>query len=74
MDNKSIYYPVSWDDAADYTQALEGMDIPHAVEDPTDFPMLPTGQLAIVLPHLSVRQYTKVRQLFRGEGEHYPEQ
>lgn len=73
MENKSIYYPVSWDDAADFSRAMEAMGIPHVIEDPTDGLPLQQGQLAIVLPHLPVRQSVKVRTLFNGDGERYPD-
>ncbi|MGG1658533.1 hypothetical protein [Brevibacillus sp. NRS-1366] len=73
LENKSIYYPVSWDDAADYTRAMEAMGIPHLIEDPSEGLPIQQGQLAIVFPHLPVRQYEKVRTLFNGDGEHYPD-
>ncbi|QQE72651.1 hypothetical protein KDJ56_11745 [Brevibacillus composti] len=72
MENKSVYFPVSWDDAADYSRALDALGIPYAVEDPTEGLPLSQGQLAIVLPHMPARQYKKVVSLFHGEGEHYP--
>ncbi|WP_339186591.1 hypothetical protein NST37_09095 [Brevibacillus sp. FSL K6-6036] len=73
LENKSVYYVTSWDDAAVYTRALEAMNIPHAVESPGSPLDLSEGQLAIVLPHLPARTHSKVRELFQGEGERYPD-
>lgn len=72
MDEKSFYYITSWDDAATYTRALEAMEIPHSIESPGGILPLQPGELAIVFPHLPVRTYSKVRELFGGDGERYP--
>lgn len=73
MENKSIYYPVSWDDAFEYAREMERMGIPHVIEDPSEGLPIGQGQLAIVFPHLPARQYGKVRALFNGDGESYPD-
>jgi len=72
MENKSVYYITNWDDAADYTNALEAMGIPHAVEDPTEGLSLSPGQLAIVIPDLDERKQDQVHKLFGSAGERYP--
>jgi hypothetical protein len=73
LDNKSTYYVTNWDDAWEYTRALEAMKIPHVVESPGSPLQLNEGELAIVFPHLTMRTYAKVRTLFGGDGERYPD-
>ncbi len=67
-----FYYVTNWDNAANYTQALDAVGIPYAVEDPTQGLALKEGQLAIVIPDLPVRQFDFVHKLFGGIGERYP--
>lgn len=72
MDDKSFYYVSSWDDAAVFTRALESMGIPHAVEAPGKGLPIAEGELAIVFPQMSSRQYHAVRELFGDSGITYP--
>jgi hypothetical protein len=71
LENKSFYYLSDWDDAAVYTRVLQSMGIPHAIESPGGPLPIAEGQLAIVFPDLSVRQYNCVRELFDGHGIPY---
>jgi hypothetical protein len=72
MDNKSFYYLSSWDDAAVYTRVLDAVGIPHAIEAPGGIIPIDEGQLALVFPHLTLRQYKSVRELFGAEAVDYP--
>ncbi|NGQ93839.1 hypothetical protein G3578_01470 [Brevibacillus sp. SYP-B805] len=62
----------NWDDAADYSRVLGAMEIPYAIEAPGDELPLREGELAIVFPHLRLRQYKAVKELIRLEEESYP--
>jgi hypothetical protein len=72
MDNKSFYYLTSWDDSAVYTRVLGAVGIPYAIEAPGGQIPMNEGQLAMVFPHLTLRQYKCVRELFGAEGIEYP--
>ena len=72
MEDKSFYYVSSWDDATVYTRALESMGIPHAVEAPRNGLPINEGELAIVFPSMSSRNYHAVRELFGSPGTLYP--
>ncbi|GAA4715037.1 hypothetical protein [Brevibacillus fulvus] len=71
-ENKSYYFVTNWDDAADYTRALEAMGIAHVVEDPMEGLPLEQGQLAIVTSRLTDRQLLQLQRLFPGEIQLYP--
>ncbi|HZG13392.1 MAG TPA: hypothetical protein VE710_00065 [Candidatus Bathyarchaeia archaeon] len=73
MDHKLFYYVTNWDDASAYTRALETMDIPYSLEAPGDSVPLHEGELAIVFPHLRMRQYKAVRELIHLPEEPYPD-
>lgn len=72
MENKLFYYVTNWDESSDYTRALESMQIPYTLEAPGDTVPLYEGQLAIVFPHLRMRQYKAVRELIHLPEEPYP--
>lgn len=73
MKNKSFYYVTNWDEASDYTRTLDAMKIPYALEAPGDSIMLREGELAIVFPHLRLRQYRAVRELIQLPEKDYPQ-
>lgn len=68
---KSFYYSVSWSDIGYLKEALDAMEVPYAIEQPTDRLQLFPGNVAIVFPDLPVRVYASVRELFGNHGLRY---
>lgn len=68
---KSFYYPVVWSEANCLKDALQAMEIPFAIEQPSDRLQLAPGEVAFVFPDLHVRVYNRVRELFGGHGLRY---
>lgn len=69
---KSFYYSVPWAEASYLKDALHAMEIPFAIEQPSDKLQLATGHVAFVFPDIHVRVYNSVRELFDGHGKRYP--
>ncbi|MDH6351898.1 hypothetical protein [Brevibacillus sp. 1238] len=70
---KSFYYSVEWSEASCLKKALQTMEIPFSIEQPSDKLNLAAGHVAFVFPDLHVRVYNSVRELFDGHGLRYPE-
>ncbi|MED4581848.1 hypothetical protein P9578_03540 [Brevibacillus choshinensis] len=70
---KSFYYSVSWSELSFLKEALDAMEVPYLIEQPSDRLQLQTGEVAIVFPSLHVRVYNHIRDLFGGHGLRYPE-
>lgn len=70
---KSFYYAVNWSEISYLKEALDAMEVPFAIEQPSDRLQLSPGEVAIVFPDLNVRVYNHVRELFNGHGLRYPE-
>ncbi|MED1792836.1 hypothetical protein P4V54_09145 [Brevibacillus nitrificans] len=68
---KSFYYSVPWSDVGYLKETLLAMEIPFAIEQPSDRLPLPPGEVAIVFPDMHVRIYNHVRELFGGHGKRY---
>ncbi|NOU54950.1 hypothetical protein HN020_09335 [Brevibacillus borstelensis] len=68
---KSFYYSVDWSEASYLKDALQAMEIPFAIEQPTDKLRLNLGEVAFVFPDLHVRDYAAVRELFGCHGKPY---
>lgn len=68
---KSFYYPISWGDVSYLKEALIAMELPFAVEQPSDRLQLAPGEVAIVFPDLPVRDYNAVRELMGCHGKPY---
>ncbi|MED4572826.1 hypothetical protein P9302_25780 [Brevibacillus agri] len=68
---KSFYYSVPWSEASYLKEALQAMEIPFAIEQPSDRLQLAPGEVAFVFPDLHVRVYNHVRELFGGHGLRY---
>ena len=69
---KSFYYLVEWSDIGYLKDALQAMEIPFAIEQPSDKLHLAAGHVAFVFPEMHVRLYNNVRELFGGHGLRYP--
>ncbi len=69
---KSFYYSVAWSEIGYLKVALEMMEIPFLIEQPTDRLQLSPGEVAFVFPDLNVRVYQGVRELFGSHGKAYP--
>lgn len=69
---KSFYYSVPWSDVGFLKEALQSLEIPFSIEQPSDKLQLDTGDVAFVFPDLHVRIYNHVRELFGGHGLRYP--
>ncbi|MCM3431696.1 hypothetical protein P4U99_22370 [Brevibacillus agri] len=69
---KSFYYTVSWQDIGYLKVALEIMEVPFLIEQPSNRLQLSAGEVAFVFPELNVRVYQGVRELFNGHGKRYP--
>ncbi|GED32402.1 hypothetical protein P9G84_13815 [Brevibacillus centrosporus] len=69
---KTFYYSVSWPDISYLKIALEIMEVPFLIEQPSDRLQLPPGEVAFVFPDLNVRVYQGVRELFGSHGQRYP--
>jgi hypothetical protein len=70
---KSFYYSVPWSEISYLKEALQAMEIPFVIEQPSDRLKLNAGDVAFVFPDLHVRLYNHVRELFDGHGLRYPE-
>lgn len=70
---KSFYYSVPWSDIGYLKDALNAMEVPFWIEQPTERLKLSPGEVAFVFPDLHVRVYNHIRDLFNGHGLRYPE-
>lgn len=70
---KSFYYSVNWSDIGYLKEALDAMEVPYVIEQPSGRLELAPGEVAIVFPNLNVRVYAVVRELFGGDGMRYPD-
>ncbi|GED71208.1 hypothetical protein BRE01_49100 [Brevibacillus reuszeri] len=70
---KSFYYSVNWGEISYLKDALDAIEVPYLIEQPSDRLQLSPGEVAIVFPDLNVRVYNHVRELFNGHGLRYPE-
>ena len=70
---KSFYYAVNWSEISYLKEALDAMEVPYAIEQPSDRLQLSSGDVAVVFPDLHVRVYNHIRELFNGHGLRYPE-
>jgi len=70
---KSFYYSVNWTELSYMKEALDAMEVPYVIEQPSDRLQLSSGEVAIVFPDLHVRVYNHIRELFNGHGLRYPE-
>ncbi|WP_419878010.1 hypothetical protein [Brevibacillus centrosporus] len=70
---KSFYYSVPWSEISYLKEALTAMEIPFAIEQPSDRLELDEGDVALVFPDLHVRVYNHVRELLGDHGKRYPE-
>ncbi|UED72121.1 hypothetical protein [Brevibacillus sp. HD3.3A] len=69
---KSFYYLVEWSDIGYLKDALQAMEIPFAIEQPSDKLNLAAGHVAFVFPVVPVRVYKSVLDLFGSHGRSYP--
>ncbi|WP_301170416.1 hypothetical protein [Brevibacillus nitrificans] len=70
---KSFYYSVPWSEIRYLKEALSAMEIPFAIEQPSDRLELAEGDVALVFPDLHVRVYNHVRELLGDHGQRYPD-
>ncbi|WP_103110537.1 hypothetical protein [Brevibacillus reuszeri] len=70
---KSFYYAVNWSEVSYLKEALDAMEVPYSIEQPSDRLQLSPGDVAVVFPDLHVRVYNHIRELFNGHGLRYPE-
>lgn len=70
---KSFYYSVNWSEISYLKGALNAIEVPYLIEQPSDRLQLSPGEVAIVFPDLHVRVYNHIRELFNGHGLRYPE-
>ncbi|MGG1662914.1 hypothetical protein [Brevibacillus sp. NRS-1366] len=70
---KSFYYSVNWSEISYLKEALDALEVPYSIEQPSDRLNLSPGDVAIVFPDLNVRVYNHIRELFDGHGLRYPE-
>ncbi|MED4749925.1 hypothetical protein [Brevibacillus choshinensis] len=70
---KSFYYSVPWSEVSYLKEALIAMEIPFAIEQPSDRLHLDDGEVALIFPDLHVRVYNHVRELLGVHGQRYPE-
>ncbi|QRG68578.1 hypothetical protein [Brevibacillus choshinensis] len=71
--DKSFYYSVAWSEISYLKEALTAMEIPYAIEQPTERLQLAEGEVALVFPDLPVRVYNHVRELLGDHGQRYPD-
>ncbi|WP_309479410.1 hypothetical protein [Brevibacillus agri] len=69
---KSFYYSVPWAEASYLKDALHAMEIPFAIEQPSDKLQLAAGHVVFVFPVVPVRVYKSVLDLFGSHGRSYP--
>lgn len=69
---KSFYYSVDWSEASYLKDALQAMEIPFVIEQPSDKLQLAAGHVAFVFPVVPVRVYKSVLDLFGSHGRSYP--
>ncbi|MBY0052310.1 hypothetical protein H7K32_11565 [Brevibacillus agri] len=69
---KSFYYSVAWSEATYLKEALQAMEIPFVIEQPSDKLQLAAGHVAFVFPVVPVRVYKSVLDLFGSHGRSYP--
>lgn len=69
---KSFYYSVNWSEIHYLKEALDSMEVPYLIEQPSDRLQLDSGEVAIVFPDLHVRIYNHIRDLFGSHGQSYP--
>ncbi|MDC0760592.1 hypothetical protein POF51_07810 [Brevibacillus sp. AG] len=69
---KSFYYSVSWSEVSYLKETLQSMEIPFAIEQPSDKLKLTPGDVAFVFPDLHVRVYRHIHELFGSHGRAYP--
>jgi len=69
---KSFYYAAPWADVGFLKETLQTLEIPFAIEQPSDRFQLATGEVAFVFPDLPVRVYRHVHELFGSHGSRYP--
>nr|WP_103110647.1 hypothetical protein [Brevibacillus reuszeri] len=69
---KSFYYSVNWSEISYLKEALDAMEVPYLIEQPSDKLQLAAGDVAVVFPDLHIRVYNSVRELFNGHGLRYP--
>ncbi|WP_167385122.1 hypothetical protein [Brevibacillus formosus] len=53
-------------------ETLQSIEIPFAIEQPSDKLQLAAGEVAFVFPEMHVRFYRHIHELFGSHGRAYP--